>query len=302
MTNNPLVSIILPTYNRAGLIGESIQSVIHQTYTNWELIIVDDGSTDNTADIVSDFSDQRISYLIIDHSGRLGLVRNFGIKNSAGDFIAFLDSDDLWHPEKLYQQVNLFKSSNATAFIFTHVEIFGPSATIISEYKTIIAEDLLERYLEEHHFIFYPSALIFRKLVISEIGLLNEHQPIGADTEFFMRLCHRYKGSFIKERLVRIRKHDHNVSSNSVMSTYYESVHTIKNLYREKILSRRVYRKTIGKFYYKIGLLTFRNNELRDAMSFFAQYCRIKPFHWKGWVRLVQAFTKYLFSSSLTKF
>ena len=98
---NPLVSIVIPTYNRAHCISQTIKSVIEQTRTDWELIIIDNNSTDNTLEIISNFSDKRISIRQIENNGIVASSRNLGIKSSKGKYVAFLDSDDWWMPEKL---------------------------------------------------------------------------------------------------------------------------------------------------------------------------------------------------------
>ena len=113
-----LVSIIVPTYNRGNLIGETIQSVIDQSYKNWELIIVDDGSTDDTKKRVEEFKDTRIQFHLTVHSGVIGRVRNRGITYSKGNYIAFLDSDDLWLPNKLERQLSFLKKNPQASFIF----------------------------------------------------------------------------------------------------------------------------------------------------------------------------------------
>src|SRR5688572_27262369 len=102
---NSLISVVIPTFNRAHLISEAIESVLAQSYPNWELIIVDDGSTDETQSLIRNFSDTRIRYFRIEHSGSFGTVRNFGIQASKGEYIAFLDSDDIWDPMKLEKQL-----------------------------------------------------------------------------------------------------------------------------------------------------------------------------------------------------
>ena len=108
-----LVSIIVPTYNRGHLIGETIQSVIDQSYKNWELIIVDDGSKDNTKERIEGFNDDRLRYYFIEHCGIIGAVRNRGMNNARGEYIAFLDSDDLWQPDKLdYQLLKIYHVLN----------------------------------------------------------------------------------------------------------------------------------------------------------------------------------------------
>ena len=116
---NEMVSIITPSYNTARFIGEAIQSVQAQTYTNWEMIIVDDCSTDNTDDVVKPFlSDQRIKYLKNDKNSGAAVCRNRAIKEAKGKWMAFLDSDDLWMPEKLEKQIE-FMEKNGYHFSYT---------------------------------------------------------------------------------------------------------------------------------------------------------------------------------------
>lgn len=123
MINEELVSIIMPSYNTAEYIADSINSVLSQTYTNWELIIVDDCSSDNTDEIVSQFDDKRIRYLQNDKNSGAAVSRNKALREAKGKWIAFLDSDDLWMPDKLEKQVR-FMEENSYAFSYTnYIEI-----------------------------------------------------------------------------------------------------------------------------------------------------------------------------------
>ena len=119
MENKGLVSIIMPSYNTAKYIGESIKSVQAQTYTDWELIIVDDCSTDNTDDIIKEYlSDERIKYLKNEKNSGAAVSRNYALREAKGKWIAFLDSDDTWHPEKLEKQI-AFMLDNGYKFTYT---------------------------------------------------------------------------------------------------------------------------------------------------------------------------------------
>ncbi len=113
-----LVSVIMPSYNTEQYIAKSIQSVIDQTHTNWELIIVDDCSTDNTDDVVASFDDERIIYLKNEKNSGAAISRNRALREAKGDYIAFLDSDDLWHPQKLEKQIS-FMEENGHSFSYT---------------------------------------------------------------------------------------------------------------------------------------------------------------------------------------
>ncbi len=119
--NSDLVSIIMPSYNTAKYIKNSIQSVINQTYTNWELIIVDDCSTDNTDEVVNDIIDDRIHYIKNEKNSGAAVSRNRALREAKGKWIAFLDSDDLWMPQKLNEQIRFMKDNNYH-FSYTNYE------------------------------------------------------------------------------------------------------------------------------------------------------------------------------------
>ena len=112
-----LVSIIMPAFNSARYICESIDSVLAQTYAEWELWVVDDGSTDNTAEVVKKFKDRRIHYVKQATNKGVAAARNLGIEKSRGRFLAFLDSDDIWLPEKLEKQLAFMNRKNAVCLI-----------------------------------------------------------------------------------------------------------------------------------------------------------------------------------------
>ena len=118
---NELVSIIMPSYNTAKFISKTIESVLEQTYKNWELLIVDDCSTDNTDEIVSKYDDDRIIYLKNKKNSGAAVSRNKALKNAKGKWIAFLDSDDLWYPTKLEEQIKYMKK-NKYSFSYTSYE------------------------------------------------------------------------------------------------------------------------------------------------------------------------------------
>lgn len=116
-----LVSVIMPSWNTSNFIAESIQSVIDQTYENWELIIVDDCSTDNTDEVVAKFTDKRIRYFKNEKNSGAALSRNRALRKARGEWIAFLDSDDLWNPDKLEHQIN-FMNEHGYMLSYTEYE------------------------------------------------------------------------------------------------------------------------------------------------------------------------------------
>lgn len=137
-----LVSIIMPTYNCGGFIGYALESVITQTYSNWEILIVDDCSTDNTAETVARFikRDERIKYIKLEKNSGAAIARNKAIEMAVGEYIAFLDSDDLWKPQKLEKQISFMKRNlyNFTCTSYTKVDEQGEflNRTIEAENKS----------------------------------------------------------------------------------------------------------------------------------------------------------------------
>ena len=113
---SPLVSIIIPTFNREKELKRSVNSVFNQTYTNWEICIVDNFSSDNTVQIINNYEDQRIKLYMIENNGIIAASRNLGIKNANGKYLAFLDSDDWWEETKLEESVNVLERGAAIVY------------------------------------------------------------------------------------------------------------------------------------------------------------------------------------------
>lgn len=150
VSNSQLVSIIMPTYNSAVTISESIESVLTQTYTNWELLITDDLSTDNSEEVVNEYTkkDNRIKLFSLGENGGAGKARNNSIKHANGRFIAFLDSDDIWLPQKLEIQIS-FMLDNNYAFTYT-------------AYQKFISE-------EDLGIVIPPSSITYNRLLYSNV-------------------------------------------------------------------------------------------------------------------------------------
>jgi glycosyltransferase involved in cell wall biosynthesis len=286
---NPLVTVVMPAYNRADLIADSIQSVLDQTYQNWELVIADDGSTDGTQKVVSNFTDPRIQYHRFEHNGGFGTARNRGIKLAKGLLIAFLDSDDLWRSDKLMHQVLLLNQHPESAFVFNNVELFGDTTVQAPEYNNIFDAKFLPILLEEKEVVFYPSTLVFKKNVVEKIGLLSEESPTGADHDFLLTMSLAFTGCFCNERLVRIRKHAANTSSANRIFGYPDSIAHATKFFNLGVITKSQFKTLVARYYYKMGLMLLNNAEPSKAFDSFVQHCRNAPWNWKGWIRLMQS-------------
>lgn len=191
--SDPLVSIIIPTFNRAHLIGETLDSIMAQTYQNWECIVVDDGSTDNTPEVMAEYvkRDSRIQYhhRPTNHKPGGNGARNFGLKISNGDYINWFDSDDLMHPEKLERQLKLLKNSS---FNFTVCQsmIFEQHINnpIGLRSERIQSENALDDFVTQE-IVFLITAPLFKKDFLLRNNLwFDENLRAAQEWEFFIRV------------------------------------------------------------------------------------------------------------------
>jgi len=285
---NGLVSIIIPTYNRGHLIQHTIESVQNQTYIHWELIIIDDGSTDNTKHVVKQLRDSRIHYYSIDHCGIIGKVRNTGMQFTKGDYIAFLDSDDLWVPNKLSFQLALFAQYKQVAFTFSHGEQFGNGAIPPPLLETFLIGNIFYAHLLEGRFVIYPSTFIFKKEVLNTIEWFDENFSAG-ESDFFLRIARKFDGIFSGEKLVKLRKHAQNISRERAFIFSLDNIRMIKKFLNKDYLTKKEYIILASKQHYKLGLLYLKHGNPSESFKSFIEYSRLKPFNYKGWIRLTQA-------------
>ena len=186
------VSVIVPTYNRANLISETIESILNQTYKNFELIIVDDGSTDNTEEVIRKFKDSRIKYIKTDNWGGPARPRNTGIKKAKGEYIAFCDDDDIWLPKKLEKQIRVFQISNETAMLYTRFKtIEGDviSNKIFPENGKYKSGNIFKSiYLRN---LIACSGVIVKRSVLDQVGLFNTDPNLIAveDADLWLRIA-----------------------------------------------------------------------------------------------------------------
>ncbi len=205
-SNYSFVSVIIPTYNRKNLIARSIQSVLNQSYKDFEVIIIDDASIDGTQEIVETFSDKRLKYYRLKDRKGAGSARNIGIKKSNGSFITFLDSDDVWLPKKLEKQLLVFQNeSPKIGVVYTDMQRILKNGTIkYYPAPTIVPERLINPITK-----FYQvrnigiQSVVIKKECFEQVGYFNERLPRLEDLELFIRLSKRYIFYHIQEPLVK---------------------------------------------------------------------------------------------------
>lgn len=228
---SPGVSVIVTTFNRVALLAETVASILAQSYTDFELIIVDNMSEDGTAEYVTALSDPRIRYFRNPNHGVIAANRNFGIRQAKGRYIAFCDDDDLWLPQKLEQQLALLEQHPEVAMCYTHAESF------IGD--TVLSARMNRRDVRGNHYFqllrgnFFPnSSVLIRSEVFRELGLLSEDPQLREDYEMWLRIAKCYRLQGLDASLVRYRVHPSNAAGNRAAETL-RAIRTVKSVTRK---------------------------------------------------------------------
>lgn len=235
---NSRISVIIPSFNAGRYIRFAIDSVLKQTYKDYEIIVIDDGSTDNTPEMVRTYiATDQIKYFYQENAG-LSAARNSGISRSTGEFIALLDADDEWNAEKLSYQVNMMNSSQYIGMVFTDFNTFND--------ETILAKNKIGFKFEEHSQItflelfrglnfIHPSTVLIRKTVFSRCGYFDTELRAVEDYDMWLRISKEFRIIGIKKPLTNIRLHGGNMSKN------------IENMLRSELKALSKYKEEVEK-------------------------------------------------------
>ena len=175
---NPLISVILPTYNRAGLLKRALSSIISQTYPHWEVLVVDNNSTDNTDQIVHDFNNERIRLLKVDNHGVIALSRNVGIREARGEYIAFLDSDDWWKSNKLEKSLAYLENGKDVVYHDLFVVAKRNQRVLWRKARTRTLKIPIFKDLITNGNALNNSSVVLRKKILEDIGGLSEDRSL----------------------------------------------------------------------------------------------------------------------------
>jgi len=266
---NKLVSVIIPTYNRAKIIKKSIDSVLAQTYQDIEIIIVDDGSKDNTKELIESLNNPKIKYFYQENAGA-SAARNTGIKNASGQFIAFLDSDDVWLSEKLEKQLDVFKNNENIDIVysgFKWIEETGDKYEI-NRFKNYKTKKEFAKFLLCNMLPICPIVMI-KKSVFDNIGVFDENLIVAEDWEFCLRALPHHNFYYIDEVLTHFYRNNKSLSATAdiekmkkthldVLERFFALKDNYKNygIFKNRALSHQ---------YFVFALMTFyraRNNQV----------------------------------------
>ena len=280
------ISVIIPTFNRANFLPRAIKSVLNQTFQDLELIVVDDGSTDNTEEVVRRFQkmNRRIRYIKQEHSGGAARPKNTGLKESVGEYIATLDSDDEWLPTKLEKQLDLFeKSANPNlGFVgcyYIAVNEFGSKEEL---YKIPQYIDTFRSILT-HDYMGSGSCIIYKRKVFDNAGYFDENLKTAQDWEMRIRLVQKYDFDFVREPLVKYFIHMKNITKT------LDDLNRIQDhkyiLRRHKALYKK-YPKAYSTRIRNIGSMHLLAGNSKKACRYFIEAIKVAPLWPRSYVNL----------------
>jgi len=270
----------MPTYNRAHLIGETIDSIHNQTFTNWELLIMDDGSDDNTEAIINQFNDDRIQFYKAGRTGGVSKLKNIAIQKARGELIAFIDSDDIWATTKLQKQLIAMEQYPEAGFCLTGGYNFinknEPVEYLYKQREGVRFGNFLLPMLRSEVAGHIP-ALLFRKNCIDVSGYFDETK-LFSDPDFILSLACHYKGVLLYEPLYYRRLHEQSDSDEHWEKGYTDWVSVIQSYQARKHIQASEAKEALFKLYINYGEKCLRKKYRVKSIKNFLKAWINKPF------------------------
>jgi len=284
----PKISAIITTFNRASFLNAAIKSVLFQTFKNFELLILDNSSTDNTEKIVKSFNDKRIKY--IKHKPlNISEARNLGVKEARGNYIAFLDDDDRWLPNKLKDQLNIFEKSKDSklGMVYGAFSWITPRGKIIKIHKSQSRGKILETFLwQKDPVTGSASNPLIKKNVFGVVGNYDEKVVTGEDWEFYLRLSEKYSSDFTTKKVLKITHHGGIRLGQNLKDAAKLELMVLKHY--KNIIKKN---PSLKSFYFqKIGGKLCRIDQSKEGRQYLRRAISVGPFNFKAYVQYLISF------------
>ena len=268
----PKISVIIPTHHRPVHLSRAIASALGQTWSDLEVLVVDDGPSEATADLVQRTGDSRIRYLRHDVNKGAAAARNTGVRGASGEFIAFLDDDDTWFPEKLSRQMERFAARGEG------LGIVYCSSVKYSDITDRVVESTIARPLRQGHVDFFRSTRfgtsvpLIRRRCLEEAGGFDESLPGTQDRDLWIRLAKRCAFDFVPEVLVRHHIHGDQITSN--LEKKVEAWERLLAKYHEEMESHP---DILARFLWRLGMLCCADGRHARGRRHILRAIRLKP-------------------------
>ena len=271
----PKVSVIIPTYNRAEFLCSAITSVLNQTFHNFEIIVVDDASQDHTREVMNSLGDKRIRYIRHEKNKGVAATRNTGLVNAKGTYIAFLDDDDEWLPEKLQKQFNLLEScQNIVGVVYTGAFVVRKSDRKIL-YKVFPNKrgDIFNLILAKNK-IAYTSTIFLRRQCFEKIGLFDKSLEFAEDYDMWLRISKEFQFEYINELLIKYILHD---DKQSLTHNYETVIRDLEILLKKYAPLLEANSKGQSYHYRELGEVYCRIGDIKKGREAFVRAIKLAP-------------------------
>jgi glycosyltransferase involved in cell wall biosynthesis len=280
----PRVSVLIPAYNPGAYLNAAVQSVINQTYTDWEIVLVDDGSTEPLSDFLPPHSEAKINLIRQPHQGQ-SAARNVGILSSDSEFIALLDADDLWKPTKLQRQIEALCNQLDVGLCFTEFEIIDSNARQIASSRPVNRTSYLS-LLENG--AFHTSTVMIRRSSLGTSGYFDTLLGACEDFDLWLKIAKRAKFLHLPSVEASYRKHESNMTNDYWRLYFWE-----KEIYRRHIILAREQQDQTTLKSVRVGL-----RRMNNSTSFIAFARCIEAFRARKFLFLLHAARALLLSPS----
>ncbi len=276
--NKPLVSVVMPTYNHARYIKEAIDSVLNQTYNNLELIIVDNFSEDDTAQIIASYNSDKIIYRQFRNNGIIAASRNHGIEQARGTYVAFLDSDDVWTETKLQRQVEAITKDPANGLSCCRFQVISDDPRENGKIMGPKADELPARVYErliKANFVISSSTLV-SKAALDDVGVFDEDPKLRCSEDFdlWLRIARKYKLTFVNMVGGQYRVHASNESGDDLRLT--RALAVIDKHEHHQWISAALANQARASFYFQVGWVMVAQNSAL-ARKYFSKARQLDP-------------------------
>ena len=274
----PTVTVVIPAYNAIEHIVETIETVLDQTYQDFELLVVDDGSTDGTADLLASFAEQEPKIRIITQCNQgVSAARNTAIKQAQGKYIAILDADDLWELTKLQKQVDSLEANPQAGLCYTWTAMADSEGKATGRVIMSHAEGDVWQQLCEMNIVCCGSTPMILRRCFDDVGMFDENLLFSEDWDMWWRIAAKYPFSVVKEPLIRYRQHSSSHSTNCQLML--ETSRTlIESNYAQAPIELLHYRnRSYGSIYLYLAWRAIESRDYQLAREFRAQALAHRP-------------------------
>lgn len=275
----PKVTVIIPTYNRSAYLRNAIASVLAQTYTDLEILVVDNASCDNTREIVEGFKERPIRYIRHESNRGGAVARNTGIAHSQSEYIAFLDDDDEWLPNKLEAQMNIFEQcSPQVGAVYTgHRNVNRDTGETTLIWRPLKKGKLHEELLKKN-WVGPTSSVVLRRECLEKVGTFDERLPSFQDYDLWIRIAQEYLFEFVEEILVTYYEHEKKIWTDH--GALEKGLECMVDKYAESAELK----KSFCNHYLDLGERCFLNGDMKKGRELLRMGIKIYPFEFRNYL------------------